>query len=85
MPQKLRYALVGLALVAAEVVMLSIPDGDLNGDVALFPDAAVWFAALFLAWVVLMFGMFSRSSTRRGLGPLVLGTVGVAVLIAANY
>lgn len=85
MRQSVRYALVGLGLVAAEAVMGFRPAGDLIGEVALFPDAAVWFVGLLLAWAMLMSGMFSGHRTQRDLGPLVLGTVGAAVLIAANY
>ncbi len=82
--QKSRYFLVALGLVAGEAVMSTRPTGDLNGDVAMLPDATIWFAVLLLAWGVLMTGMFSGSRGRKFIGPLVLGTVGAAVLIASN-
>lgn len=82
--QRKRYSLVVLGLVAAEYMMAMRPVGDSNGDVSMFPDAIVWFAAILLSWAVLMTGMFSDFRGKHSLGPLVLGTVGAAVLIAVN-
>lgn len=85
MSQKMCFALVVFGLVGAELAMLFRPAGDANGDVALFPDAALWFAALMFAWAVLMTGMFAGYRTRGNLAPLALGTVGAALLIASHY
>ena len=85
MLQKSRFALVVLGLVAAELAMLFRPAGDANGDVALFPHAALWYAVVLFAWAVLMTGMFAGNRTHGNLAPLVLGTVGAALLIAANH
>ena len=81
--QKVRYFLVALGLVVSEAVISMLPAGDLNGDVAVFPDATIWFAALLFAWSAIMTGMFSGAQGRKFIGPLVLGTVGSVVLGAA--
>ena len=82
--QKHRYLLVALGLVAFEAIMAMRPAGDLNGDVAMFPHATIWFVALLLSWGAVMTGMFSVPRGRKFIGPLVLGTVGSAVVVAAN-
>ena len=82
--KQLRYGLVVFGLVASEAVFSARPTGDLYGAVAFFPDGAIWFSALLISWAFLMAGMFSGGKERKNLGPLVIGTVGAAVLMAAN-
>ena len=81
MSQKIRVVLVVLGLLASEMTMLFRPAGDANGDVELFPDAAIWYAQILFAWAVVMTGMFAGYRERDNLAPLVLGTVGSALLL----
>ena len=40
--QRMRMAMVAVGLVCAEATFAARPAGDLNGQVDLFPDAAIW-------------------------------------------
>ncbi len=82
--KRVRYGLVAFGVAVSEALLAATPTGDLNGDVELFPDAALWFLALLIAWAALMTGMFSGQKGRKETGPLIAGTIGAAILIAAN-
>lgn len=73
MSQKCRLVLVVLGIIAAQLAMKMLT-----------LHAALWFTALLIAWAMLMTGMFARNRA-RGNAPLVLGTVGAALLIVTNF
>lgn len=76
-----RYFMVSLGLLGGAFQLHAIP----TGDVDIFPTGALWVCGMLLSWSVLMTGMFIGLKGRSTTGPLLLGTVGVALVLALPF
>ncbi len=72
----LRYAAVALGLISMHLILAAVPEGEMD----LFPDAAMVFSLFGTCGLALLFGMFwpTRESAP---GPLWAGIVGCALMV----
>lgn len=75
---RIRFALVAIGLFIAQLLFSFRPNGDINGDVPLFPTAFGWMTFMVGSWAAVSIGMFTRGKSRW---PLYIGVVGTGFLV----